>query len=277
MTRASRAAFNRFCLTSRLVGLVLLFGAASTAHGQETPPTKPVEPALTTSFDDQAQSDDRTPSFRLPRSASARNSMSRRWRNPSPEDIKLFMLVAGDINPDWRDSLTALQVDDPEGFITAITANGRKLWQLVALREQKPVLYELRMEEIKGREKLKALGHEYRTALLEGWSAELVSVLFTKIEETARNQIDIQMRVRGEELAAMAEALEQLRNELLAEATDRVTRAQQLVELITAPPPDIEAVSPLGSATDLGTGGQTDAPDTVSNDGTSDTAESPLG
>jgi hypothetical protein len=273
MTPAPRAAFNRFRLSSGLIGLALLCGVASIANGQQTPPDKPVKPVSTTSFDDRSQS------LRLPSKAGARNSMSRRWRDPSPADIKLFMLVAGDINPDWRDSLTALQVDDPEAFITAITANGRKLWQLVALREQKPVLYELRMEEIKGREKLKALGQEYRTALLEGWSAELVSVLFAKIEETARSQIDIQMRVRGEELAAMAEALEQLRNELLAEATDRVTRTQQLVELITAPPPDIDTSTPLSSSTHKrpGTGGQTDASDAGGDDATPDSAESPLG
>ena len=269
MTSAPRAS-NCIPRTFLSAGLALMFGLVSPVFAQEETPKPPRTDAPTSegSLNDGALQ----PGF--PLRMGGRQGLARRWRNPSPADIELFLIVAGDLNPAWRNSLTELQVKDPKAFTRAITTNGRRLWQLVALREQKPALYDLRIEEIRVREKLSALGREYQVALAEGWSAELVSVLFLQIKEMANKQIDIQMRVRGEELAAMAEALEQLRNELLIEATDRVARTEQLVEQITAPPSDADSEASLRPATDggPGQGGPTGAEDAATN-----ASESPLG
>ena len=65
-------------------------------------------------------------------------------------------------------------------------------------------------------------------------TAECSGASFAQIEETmATMQVDIQMRVRGEELAAMADALEQpATGPARAEATERKsTRTQLIVEL----------------------------------------------
>ena len=159
-----------------------------------------------------------------------------RWRNPSKEDIALFMEVVSELNPEWSKSLGELGEQDEEAFRTAVASYGRRLWQLVELRKQNPGLYTLRIREIRTRKRLQELGVAYRQALSEQRPAQ-VARLFSEIQLGAREQIDLQMRVRGEELAAMADALERLRQELLLEATERARRTEQLVQRVIEPPP----------------------------------------
>lgn len=171
------------------------------------------------------------------RGGSQRMMMGRRWRNPSPEDIALFIKVAGDLNPEWRDSLLKLQAEDAEGLKVAMYTNGRRLWQLVELRDRNPKLYRLRLEEIRTQDTLRALGREYRASVEAGPSAESERLL-VELEKLALIQVDLQLRVRGEELAAMDEALKRIRVELLTQIDDREERAQALVERLTEPRPE---------------------------------------
>lgn len=191
------------------------------------------------------------------RPGSARQMMSRRWRNPNDADITLFIEVAGELNPSWRDSLVKLRSDDLEAFRRTIANNGRRLWQLVELRESNHDLYQLRIKEIQMQGQLRELGKEYRAAVEEG-RADDADKLRAQIVEMAANQVDIQMRVRGEELAAMADALERLRRDLLEQATDRVERARLIVERVIAPRPDGESAGdrPPGLPPALGSGGR---------------------
>lgn len=191
------------------------------------------------------------------RVGSARQMMSRRWRNPNDADITLFIEVAGELNPSWRDSLVKLRSDDPEAFRRSIASNGRRLWHLVELRESNHDLYRLRIKEIQAQEQLRELGKKYRAAVEEGRTDE-ADKLRAQIEEMATIQVDIQMRVRGEELAAMADALERLRRDLLEQATDRVERARLIVERVIAPRPEGESAGdrPPGLPSGLGSGGR---------------------
>ncbi len=178
-----------------------------------------------------------------------------RWKNPSKEDIELFMQVVKELNPDWGKSLDELGEQDEEAFRNAISSYGRRLWQLVELRKQNPDLYALRIREIRTRQRLLELGIAYRLALSEQRSDDVVRLL-VEIQEKAQEQIDLQMRVRGEELAAMSDALEELRRELLLEATERVQRAEQLIEWVIAPvstsPSEDEAVIGSSPSADAG-------------------------
>jgi hypothetical protein len=194
------------------------------------------------------------------RSGSGRSSG--RWRNPSEADIALFMEVVQELNPEWRTSLAKLSEQDDEAFRKSIASNGRRLWQLVELREQNPALYTLRIEEIRIRQRLRELGDAYRQAFAEGRSQEMGALLL-QIQGSAQESIDLQMRVRGEELAAMADALERLRQELLIEATDRVVRAEQLVQRLIAPESQESGPDPsLGRVPS----GQNDGPGSASED-----------
>lgn len=162
--------------------------------------------------------------------------LMRRLRNPQPADIERFLAVARDLNPEWSARLTELRAEDPRAFSEAIGIRGKRLWHLVELRESNPGLYSLRVEEMRIVSRLQSLAVDYHRAVAENRQAD-VSSLRLQIEATAVKQIDIQMRVRGEELAAMAEVLERLRSELLVEATDRVRRAQELADSIIESPP----------------------------------------
>jgi hypothetical protein len=168
------------------------------------------------------------------RGGAQRMMMARRWRNPSPEDIALFIKVAGDLNPEWRDSLLKLQSEDAEGLNQAIATYGRRLWQLVELRERNPKLYQLRLEEVRTQDKLRELAGQYRDSVEAGPSAESERLLL-ELEKLALFQVDLQLRVRGEELAAMDEALKRLRVELLTQLEDRDDRAKALVERLIEP------------------------------------------
>ena len=78
------------------------------------------------------------------------------------------------------------------------------------------------------------LAREYRASVEAGPSAESERLL-VELEKLALIQVDLQLRVRGEELAAMDEALKRIRVELLTEIDDREERAQALVERLTEP------------------------------------------
>lgn len=171
--------------------------------------------------------------------ASRMAGWSRRWRNPSEEDITALLQVVGELNPEWRNTLTTLKSEEPEAFQQAIMRHGRRFWQLVELREQNPSLYALRLEEIRTQERLRRLARAYRESVDVGPSAESDRML-EELKQLALVQIDLQLRVRGEELAAMDEALKRLRLELLEELDDRNARAEALLERLIQPRPEGE-------------------------------------
>ena len=147
--------------------------------------------------------------------------------------------MVGELNPEWRNTLTTLKSEEPEAFQQAIMRHGRRFWQLVELREQNPSLYALRLEEIRTQERLRRLARAYRESVDVGPSAESDRML-EELKQLALVQIDLQLRVRGEELAAMDEALKRLRLELLEELDDRNARAEALLERLIQPRPEGE-------------------------------------
>ena len=158
----------------------------------------------------------------------------RRARNPSPEDIDRFILVVGELNPEWKARLETLRETDQDQFRKAITSS-RRLWQLVDLHERNPNLYKLRLSEWKNGEQLKSLGRSYREAK-EAGNEEDAERILQELQALALVQVDLQVRVRGEELAAMADAIEQLRQEMMRDLEQRALLAEELVRRHLDPP-----------------------------------------
>ena len=246
MMHPSRYTTNLFLAAS--LALTVFIAESSVAMPQEQqPPANPVAPDVEPGEGDRRKGDMRRPprgtefggGSRMRESAGSQRMMARRWRDPSPEDIQLFIEVAGELNPEWRSSLSKLQKEDAEGLKQAIADQGRRIWHLVELKERNEKLYKLRVEEIRTQEKLRALAREYRESVDAGPSAESER-LHAELEQLALFQVDLQLRVRGEELAAMDEALKRLRTELMQQLEERQERARSLVERLIEPRPEGE-------------------------------------
>ena len=173
--------------------------------------------------------------------SSRRGQLGRRWRAPSEEDIERFLVVAGEFDAQWRDDLVKMRNEDQDRFRQATVTYGRRFWQLVELREKNPGLYHLRLEELKNHRKLRQLGRQYHSAI-EQDDTETAERFKLEIIAVARVQIEIEMRVRGEELAAMAAALKRMRESLIAETETTEDRAQTLADLILNPPAEGEGI-----------------------------------
>ena len=178
----------------------------------------------------------RSPGIHLPTgSGSQRAHSGRRGRSASPEELDLFIKVAGELNPKWQTRLEELRETNQEDFQKAVGAS-RRLWRLVDLYQRWPSLYKLRVLEAQNDQQLKDLGRAYREAMSSEKPQDAESVL-EELRILALAQVDLQVRVRGEELAAMAEALEQLRGEMLGELEQRSELADALVQKHLNPPP----------------------------------------
>lgn len=180
-----------------------------------------------------------------PGSGSQRAYAGRRGRSASPKELDLFIKVAGELNPKWQTRLEELRETNREGFQKAVGAS-RRLWRLVDLHQRWPSLYKLRVLEAKNDQQLKDLGRSYREAM-QSENLQDAEIILEQLRVLALAQVDLQVRVRGEELAAMAEALEQLREEMLGELEQRSQLAEELVQKYLNPPPRPEEYSGDGS------------------------------
>ena len=137
---------------------------------------------------------------------------------------------------DWRASYYraktghALDADAQQLYgDTTLRSLGRRIWYLVELKAQNPNLYRLRIQEIRNDEMLWALATAHRDAedLADITEAERIK---TRLKELALKQVDLKLRVRAEELAAMSSALDRLRNEVMMDLERRQAKADELVE-----------------------------------------------
>ncbi len=158
----------------------------------------------------------------------SRARLPRKWRNPSPEELDRLILVAGQLKPEWGTDLAKLRKTNQTKFKDSVVRY-RRLWHLVELQERNPALYELRLTEMKNGERLRQLAQAYREAL-DGGSTDQADQLMAELNGLAQNQVDLQARVRAEELSAMAEALEKLRLDMIEELAQRDELARRLVD-----------------------------------------------
>ena len=158
----------------------------------------------------------------------SRARASRKWRNPSPEELDRLILVAGELKPEWGTDLAKLRKTNQTKFKDSVVRY-RRLWHLVELQERNPALYELRLTEMKNGERLRQLAKAYREAL-DGGSTDQADQLMVELNGLAQDQVDLQARVRAEELSAMAEALEKLRLDMIDELAQRDELARRMVD-----------------------------------------------
>ena len=234
MQFASREVFessSRNKMIRLLISFLLVFGAMAhecSVHAQDDSGAGDVDSSSKEVRPDRGH---RTspPHMRSPDERRGGGRAMRRMTNPSEADIDSFILVASDIKPMWKESLGSLRAEDPARFQETLRGMGRKIWYLVELKAQNPSLYKLRIEEIKNDEQLWKLAAAHREEVDLGES-ESANQILVRLKELALIQVDLKLRVRAEELAAMASALVRLRGEVLMDLEQRQARADQLVE-----------------------------------------------
>lgn len=167
------------------------------------------------------------------RSRSDRPSRGRRSiESLTPAEIDEIIVVAGEISPEWGESLRSRQASDPEGLRAAIAGAGPRLVSLAVLKRSHPDLYRIRVEDLRIQNELKTLAQDYRLSLEKGdaRAPQLEAELRRKVER----QVDLDLRASAMELQALDEQVKKMVDQLKTEAQQRGARIDQVLEEIKA-------------------------------------------
>ena len=151
---------------------------------------------------------------------------------------EMIISVVGDIAPDWADTLRSQYVENPSVFSESIRPYARRIMGLGMLRERNPELYALRVAELALKRGLREKAIEYhRMKAANDDSIDLLA-METIIRDLSKESIDLELRARAMELAALAEAVKEMKNLLLQETTVREARIDALAESLLSAPPE---------------------------------------
>lgn len=171
-----------------------------------------------------------------------------RPRRLSPEQIELVMETAREVFPEWASQIEELREQDPEGLDRAIAGNARRLFALAMLRERNPDLYKMKVEELRNQMELRRLSGLMRELAEAGDEAAIASSR-EEIRALAAKHVDLGLRTRATELAAMDQAIRRMRTELEADSLARDAAIDELVAAVEAGrPPSDELREPLREA-----------------------------
>lgn len=153
------------------------------------------------------------------------------------KDMKNLIEVADDVAPEWAESLQEKYQSNPESFLEYVRQHGRRLMGFVMLRERSPILYEVRVDEMRCNRSINRVAKEYRKAVLEGRSEEMASIQ-QKLRELVRQSLDLELRARAMELAELDRALKQLKAELEEEIATQAERFEDRLQEVMSPDPE---------------------------------------
>ncbi|MFM1889838.1 MAG: hypothetical protein RLZZ565_595 [Planctomycetota bacterium] len=160
-------------------------------------------------------------------------------RRLSPEQVERVIETAREVFPEWASRIEELREQDPEGLDRAIAGNARRLFALAMLRDRNPDLYKMKVEELRNQMELRRLSGLMRELAESGDQVALASTR-EEIRVLAAKHVDLGLRTRATELAAMDEAIRRMRAELEADSLARDAAIDELVAAVEAgrPPSD---------------------------------------
>lgn len=167
--------------------------------------------------------------------ASARNNSRAEWQSRAEgqsraggPDADSLISVARDVSPEWAKTLETARAKDPETFRAAAAKLGKRLSSLAVLREHKPALYALRVEELKVQGQLDGLGPQWISARM-GSRAEEAAQIETQIRGLAGTLVDLNLRSRAMELAEIDAVMRTMRADLQRDASGRNETVERMV------------------------------------------------
>lgn len=149
---------------------------------------------------------------------------------PAAQDpAERIIAVARDVSPEWAASLEKVRERDPSGFERATGVLAKRLKALAVLKDRKPQLYALRVEELRIQGEVTALADRWRSAISTGRTEEA-----TGIEKELRGKVgtmvDLNLRSRAMELAELDEVMRSMRGDLERDARARDTTVMEALE-----------------------------------------------
>jgi hypothetical protein len=149
-----------------------------------------------------------------------------------------LLAVVRDVAPEWAARVQERLAADPEGTRRQLAQNGRRFMGLVALRDRNPELYRLKVQEIRLQNEARVAAVAYHDAL-EGGDTKAIAAAEERLHAVARKAVDANLKARGEELKALAEAVERFKEELLRDAQRIDEQTAELVKQLSERRPSL--------------------------------------
>ncbi len=157
-----------------------------------------------------------------------------RWRpdGPMPQEmIDRVIAVARDVSPDLAKQLEEKRNVAPDDMSQAMRQSARRLVALAVLKDRNPGLYAIRVEDVRLQLELRTLGEAYRAAQAAG-DATKAKALETQIAAKVKAQVDVDLRARAQELVALDEQMQAMREDLVQEQKRTAERVVERTEAV---------------------------------------------
>ncbi|MDG2022697.1 MAG: hypothetical protein P8J59_12195 [Phycisphaerales bacterium] len=159
-------------------------------------------------------------------------------RRPITEaDIETMIEIADSISPKWASELRTMMAGDPEKARQIMIKSGRRLFGLVMLKEKKPELFETRVEELRVQFEIRATYASYQEALKAG-DEPAISTFGSSLKSLASKIVDLELKARAMELAALDQAVQEMRLKLQQEIKESAERITGMIEGLLKPEPE---------------------------------------
>jgi len=224
-----------FALAFVVAGIVMAGADAPPSVGETVPVPTPQEPRAGGGPDRTPPAADGPPRRFAGEDDRRDGRASGLRRRLSPEQIDAIVEVASEVFPDGGNRLRELRERDPATLERVLGRQARRFFGLAMLRQRNPELYALKLAELRNQMELRTLAAQH-DELAEGdaSSESARAEIETRIRAIAERQVDLGLRVRGLELAAMDEAIRRMRTELAEDAEHRDAAISEMVERVLA-------------------------------------------
>jgi hypothetical protein len=208
-----------------------LFAALAQADDPKAPQA-PAAPSTATPADAPMPAEGPAPRPAVAGDAARRDGS--RWRPDgpmSPEMVERVLAVARDVSPELAAQLEKMRAESPEQVSQAMRQNARRLMALAVIKERNPDLYAVRVEDARLQLELRKLGDQYRAAT-QASDAAGAETIAAQIAAKVRAQVDVDLKARAQELVALDEQMQALREELVTEERRTTERVAERIDAV---------------------------------------------
>ena len=149
----------------------------------------------------------------------------------STEQMDRIIAVARDLSPELAARLDEARSRDADSFRSALGSQAKRLGSLAVLRERRPELYAIRIQELRLEAQVLALGEQLHSAIDAGRTDDAA-----RLEATLRplvlSFVDSNLRSRAVELASLDAMMRELRVDLERDARQRTDTVERWVEAL---------------------------------------------